>query len=159
MTAVQELAWESMLNVQLSGRYWDKKAFRMTVWLNSIRIAAGFIGCGTIASMLLDPTLAIWNKVAALVAAALAIYLSVADPKNALDKALEAREAYQTLFSQYETLWGNVLLGMPEVEINAELQRLREEAKKIKEPVTHFSKRLRDESFNEILSARGMLNA
>jgi hypothetical protein len=25
--------------------------------------------------------------------------------------------------------------------------------------VTHFSKRLRDESFNEILAARGMLNA
>lgn len=103
--------------------------------------------------MLLDPSLAIWNKIAALVAAALAIYLSVVDPKNALDQALQAREAYQTLFSQYETLWGNVLL------INAELQRLREEVKKIKEPVAHFSKRLRDESFNEILSARLMLNA
>jgi hypothetical protein len=59
----------------------------------------------------------------------------------------------------HETLWGNVLLGMPEVEIDAELQRLRGEGIKIKEPVTRFNKRLRDESESEILAARGMLNA
>jgi hypothetical protein len=83
----------------------------------------------------------------------------VVDPKNALDQALQTREAYRALFSQYQTLWGNVLLGLSEVEINAELQRLRDEGLKIKEPVTRFSKRLRDESEREILAARGMLNA
>jgi hypothetical protein len=159
MTAVQEMAWESMLNAELSWRYWDKKAFRMTLWLNAVKIVSAMIGCGAVASMLLDPGLAIWNKIATLVAAILAIYLSVVDPKNALDQALQARESYRGLFSQYETLWGNVLLGVPEVEINAELQRLRDEGIKIKEPVTHFSKRLRDESEREILAARGMLNA
>ena len=159
MTAVQELAWESMLNVELEWRYWDKKATRMTIWLNTIKIVAALIGCGAVASMLLDPSLAIWNKVASLVAAALAIYLSVVDPKNALDQALQAREAYRTLFSHYETLWGQVLLGLSELEINDWLERLREEGLKIKEPVAHFSKRLRDESFNEILAARGLLNA
>jgi hypothetical protein len=145
-----------MLTVQLACLYWDKKAFWMTVWLNTGRFSAAIIGCGTVATLLLDSG---WNKAAAVIAAALAFYLSIVDPKSALDQAVQAREAYRALFAEYETLWGRILVGLPDLEINDTLERLRKEALRIKEPLTRLSKRLRDESFNEILAARGLVNA
>jgi hypothetical protein len=145
-----------MLNAELSMEYWDKKASTMTFRLYAIKIIAGLIGCGTLASILVDPKLVIWNKVASLVSAALAIYVSVVDPKNGLDQALAAREAYRALFYHYETLWGEVLLGMPEVEIAAELKRLREEHLKIKIPLTSYSESIFGKSVEKIMAERGL---
>jgi hypothetical protein len=156
MTPTQIMAWRSMLNAELLSKYWDKKAFRMTVWLYAIKITAGLIGCGTIATILVDPNLVIWSKVAAFVSAALTIYVSVVDPKNALDQALAAREAYRALFYYYETLWVQVLLGMSEVEIAAELKRLREEHLKIKIPLTFYSEGIFSKSVGKIMAERAL---
>jgi hypothetical protein len=159
MTPVQEIAWESMLDAQLEALYWEKKTYWIGFRLNCIKFTSGLIGCAAFGSLFLDPGWAPWSKAATLIAAALALYLSVFDPKNAFEQARQAQEEYKEIYDWHGDLWGRVLLGLSEEEINAEIESLRKEARKIKTPHVGFSKRLLDKSFGEILAARGMVNA
>jgi hypothetical protein len=112
MTPVQERAWEAMLDAQLSELYWKKKSFWINFRLNTIKVVSGLIGCTAFGSLFFEPQMAIWNKIATLVAAVLAFYMSNVDPKQTLDRSLQAQEAYGSLFTQYEKLWNKVLLAL-----------------------------------------------
>jgi hypothetical protein len=76
MTAIQEMVWQRMLQVEFNAVYWDKKAFWLSFRLRSLQLLLALIGCTAFVSLFGGPSFGLFNKVLTVLAVGLGLYLS-----------------------------------------------------------------------------------
>ena len=158
MTAIQEELWQKMLLVEFNALFWRKKAFWLGFRVKVIQFAAAIISGAALSSFFIDPNFILVNKITGLLAAILALSLSVFDLRGVLSRVEDTQERFAALYPRLEELWHKTLLAqLPEEDIAAALAEITVKMAEIKEPPVAESKRLREESFKEICTARRLV--
>ena len=158
MTAIQEELWQKMLVVEFNARFWRKKAYWLGLRLKLIQLAAALLSGAAVNSFFSDPSFSLVNKIVGLITALLALSLSVFDLKGILSRVEDTQERFAAIYPKLEELWHKTQLAeLPEEDIAAGLAEVTSKIAEIKEPHVAESRRLREQSFNEICTARGLV--
>jgi hypothetical protein len=127
------------------------------VRLKIIQFAAALISGAALTSFFTDPSFTLANKIAGLLGAVLALSLSVFDLKGVLSRVEDTQERFSAIYPKLEELWNKTQLAqLPEEEIAAALAEISIKVADIKEPQVAESRRLRNQTFNEICDYRGL---
>ena len=102
MTAIQEELWQKMLLVEFNALYWRKKAYWLGVRLKVIQFGAALLSGAALTGFFTDANFTLANKIGGLVAAILALSLSVFDLKGILSRVEDTQERFAAIYPKLE---------------------------------------------------------